>query len=93
MEKITHHVLIVAEANYQVAGLGTTTRAIRVPMDFFDDTEIIQRTILLTENLMDTEFYQIVGRVYATLTARHLRTVAKLMKCLKLTSKNTRAII
>jgi len=66
IEKITHHVLIVGAANSSETGMDTNTGAIRIPLDFLNDTEIIQKTILLTENLIDADFYQMVGRVYAT---------------------------
>lgn len=37
---------------------------IQVPLSFFEDSEMIQTTILLCENQEDTEFYEIIGRVY-----------------------------
>ncbi|OIP67497.1 MAG: hypothetical protein AUK43_19145 [Oscillatoriales cyanobacterium CG2_30_40_61] len=37
---------------------------IQVPLGFFENTESIQKTILLCENSRDTFFYQTVARVY-----------------------------
>ncbi|MGK7933278.1 MAG: hypothetical protein AB4041_17860 [Microcystaceae cyanobacterium] len=39
---------------------------IQVPVSFFQDSEMIQKTILLCENQEDTKFYEIIGRVYRT---------------------------
>lgn len=37
---------------------------IQVPLGFFENTESIQKTILLCENIRDTSFYQTIARVY-----------------------------
>ncbi len=37
---------------------------IQVPLNFFENTESIQKTILLCENSNDTSFYQTIARVY-----------------------------
>ncbi len=37
---------------------------IQVPLRFFENTESIQKTILLCENIRDTSFYRTIARVY-----------------------------
>lgn len=39
-------------------------KIIRVPPSFFDDTATIQPTVILSENLNDSKFYELIGKVY-----------------------------